>query len=326
MALHPQVQAVLEERAARAVALPAPAPGTEPGAAQAALLEHLRREYEETTTELCGPPPPVAWARERTIHAPEGRIPVRVYAPDGEPSAGAVVYMHGGGWILGSPATHDAVCRALANASGAVVVNVDYRRAPEHPFPAAVHDAEAALRWTHEHANELGAEPDRLAVAGDSAGANLATVIARRARDAGGPPVRFQLLVYPALDRAMDTPSYDVFAEGYGLTRAEMSGCWDLYLAGADGDSPDASPLRGPDLAGLPPALVITAEYDPLRDEGERYAERLREAGVPVSLSRYGGMSHGFFRWLAKVDAAGEAVREAGAALREALGTPVAAG
>src|SRR5437588_1034568 len=320
MGLHPQVQAVLEARAATVA--PPPAAGAEPAAAGAALLERLGGEYEQATPELSGAPPPVAWSREYTIDAPEGGVPVRVCAPPGEP-VGAVIYLHGGGWILGSPATHETVCRSLANAAGAVVVNVDYRRAPEHPFPAAIHDAQAALGWTHARAGELGIDPDRLAVAGDSAGANLATVMARRAAEAGGPPVRFELLVYPALDRAMDTPSYDEFAEGYGLTRAEMAGCWEAYLAGADGGSPDASPLRAPDLAGLPPTLVITAEFDPLRDEGERYAERLRRAGVPADVSRYEGMSHGFFRWLAQVDAAGEAVSEAGAALAEALRAPL---
>jgi acetyl esterase len=227
--------------------------------------------------------------------------------------------MHGGGWILGTIEAHDALCRALCNAAGSVVASVDYRLAPEHPFPRPVEDCETALRWARSHAGELGVDPARVAVAGDSAGGNLATVLARRARDAGE-PVQFQLLVYPPTDAALATASMaDLGGGGYALTRDEMRRCWDLYAGANPARSPDLSPLRAPDLGGMPPALVICAELDPLTDEATAYAERLSEAGVTVRLSEYPGMVHGFFRWRGGVDAAHDAMAEAGAALRAVL-------
>jgi acetyl esterase len=195
---------------------------------------------------------------------------------------------------------------------------VGYRLAPEDPFPAAVEDSWAATRWLAGRAAELGVDPSRLAVAGDSAGANIATVLARRTRDAGGPALRFQLLVYPAVDPTASSPSYRELAEGYSLTADDMRWYWHQYLGCADPAHPDLAPGRA-DLSGLPPALVITAEYDPLRDEGESYARALEAAGVPVRLHRWPGVVHGFFRWRAVTPAAHEAAAAAGAALRDAL-------
>ena len=217
--------------------------------------------------------------------------------------------------MVGTLDTYEPLATALANASGAVVYNVDYRLAPEHPFPAAVADAEAALHWVAEHA----ADSDRIAVAGDSAGANLATVVARRARAAGGPAVRHQLLVYPALDPTMASASYRELGEGYLLSAADMRWYWHQYIGCADPSHPDLAPALAADLAGLPPATVITAEYDPLRDEGEDYARTLEAAGVPVTLRRWPGVTHGFFRWRVATPAAGEAIAAAGEALRGAL-------
>ena len=198
-------------------------------------------------------------------------------------------------------------------------MSVGYRLAPEHPFPAAVEDSWSALLWAYEHGAELGADPGRLAVAGDSAGGNIAAVLARRARDEGGPPLRFQLLVYPVIDPAMDTASYEEAANDYYLEREGMAWFWRHYLAGADPATPDASPLQAADLHGLPPAHVITAQYDPLRDEGEAYARALAEAGVPVVLRTHEGMTHGFFRWRAEIDEAHSAMDEVARAVRAAL-------
>jgi acetyl esterase len=230
-----------------------------------------------------------------------------------------VAYLHGGGWCVGSRDGFDTVCRALANASGAVVASVDYRLAPEHPFPAGLEDAEAVVRWLGEHAADVGADPGRLAVAGDSAGGNLAAVVARRLRDAGGPPLRLQALIYPATDAACDTPSYRENATGYGLTAEGMRRYWRLYLGDADGSHPDCSPLRATDLAGLPPAFVLSVDKDVLRDEGEAYARALEAAGVPVELRRYDGAVHGCWRWLARARLSRLAVEEVAGALAAAL-------
>jgi acetyl esterase len=200
------------------------------------------------------------------------------------------------------------------------VVSVDYRLAPEHPYPAAPEDCYAATQWVAKNGSEIGIDVSRLAIGGDSAGGNLTAVTALMARDRGGPGLRFQLLVYPVTDYALDTPSYRENGEGYFLTRDMMRWFWQQYLADpSHADHPYASPLRAADLANLPPALCITAGYDPLRDEGEAYAERLRAAGVAARTSRYEGMFHGFFGMAAQIDAARKAVAEAAAALRSAL-------
>jgi acetyl esterase/lipase len=225
-----------------------------------------------------------------------GEVPIRLYASEQGGVRPALIYFHGGGYVLGNLDTHDAVCRALAKESGAVVIAVDYRLSPESKFPAAVEDAYAATVWTAANAGRLGINSRRIAVGGDSAGAALATVVAKRCRDAGGPALAAQVLFYPVTDMSsFETGSYRELGEGYFLTRSSMQWFTGLYLASADdARNPEVSPLLAPDLSGLPPALVITAEFDPLRDEGEAYAQRLQQAGVPVTVTRYPGMIHAF--------------------------------
>jgi acetyl esterase len=267
-------------------------------------------------------PEPVAVVYDRDLPGPAGDIPVRVYRPQpigGDPLP-VVVYFHGGGWVLCDLDTHDTTCRAMANGVDAVVVSVDYRLAPEHKFPAAAEDAYAATQWVFDHADELGADPERLAVAGDSAGGNLAAVVPLMARDRGGPPIRFQLLIYPVTDYSFDTPSYRDNAEGYFLLRIHMEWYWQQYIGSdEEGANPYASPLRVKDASGLPPGMVITAELDPLRDEGEAYGKKLADAGVPFTVRRYDGMFHGFFSMGEFLDGAKQATADSHAALRTAL-------
>ena len=274
----------------------------------------------------------VASVADRSVPTPDGDVPVRVYVPLGDVGDGSggsagstrpvLVYLHGGGWTIGSVETHDHTCRSLANGSGAVVVSVEYRLAPEHPYPAALDDCEAAVRWVADQAGELGVDPGRLAVGGDSAGGNLAAVLAQRLRD-GGPPIRFQLLIYPAVDMTLAHPSIEENAEGYFLTKNAMIWFGHNYLGGVDVDLTDAlvSPLLAPPeaLAGLPPALVITAEYDPLRDEGEAYAAALRAAGVEATATRYDGVIHDFLHLPDVIPEGKAALDEACTALRQAL-------
>ncbi len=270
-------------------------------------------------------PPAVADVTDRTIPGPDGDVPVRIYRPAGATPGEAlpvVVFFHGGGWVIGSIDTHDITARELANGSGAVVVSVEYRLAPEHRFPAAADDSWAATTWVAEHAAEIGADGSRLAVAGDSAGGNLAAVVALHARDAGL-PLRLQLLIYPATDASMGTVSIRDNGTGYFLTEADMDWFYGHYTATNDRSARPAhwrlSPMLAPDLSGVAPALVITAEFDPLRDEGEAYAEKLRAAGVEVTATRYDGMIHGFFGMTANVDRAREAMAQATTALAKAL-------
>jgi acetyl esterase len=267
-----------------------------------------------------GSKPKVGRVEDRTIPGPAGPIRIRLTAPEGPGPFPAVVYLHGGGWVVGSLHSHDQLCRAITRASGVAVVSVDYRLAPEDPFPAAVDDAEAATRWVADHGEEFGVDPLRLAVGGDSAGGNLATVVARRARDRGFPRLVFQVLLYPVTDSNRDTPSYLKNADGYMLTRELMAWYWDQYVPDAARRlDPDASPLCADDLSRLPPALVVTAEFDPLRDEAEHYARRLAEAGVAVQLSRYPGMIHGFIRRYTVLDQGRAALDEVCLALSKAL-------
>jgi acetyl esterase len=264
---------------------------------------------------------PLAKVEDRSIPGPGGPVPVRIYTPSGRGPLPLLVYFHGGGWVLGGLDTHDSVCRELAHGAGAVVVSVDYRLAPEHKFPAAADDCYAAVVWAAAHATELGADPTRIAIAGDSAGGNLTCVTALQARDRNGPRLCFQLPVYPVTNHSLDTPSYRENATGYLLETDAMAWFWGHYLAtDADGAHPYASPLRAASLDGLPPALVITAEFDPLRDEGEAYAKRLEKAGVPTQLRRFDGMIHGFFGMSAIMDKAKAALAESCAALKHAFG------
>jgi len=283
-------------------------------------VEEARRVTDAGAPALFGPLDPVGSVVDQAVPGPAGPVRVRVYEPAGaERPYPALVYLHGGGWVVGSLDSHDGVCRALAARTPCVVVAVDYRLGPEHRFPAAVEDAWAATAWVAEHAASIGADTARVAVGGDSAGGNLAAAVALRARD-HGLPLALQVLVYPAMDYDFDRPSYVAYADGYGLTREAMRWYWDLYL-GPDGDGfdPEASPLRATDVVGVAPALVITAEYDPLRDEGEEYAARLAEAGVSVTLSRYDGIIHGFFRMPGTISRAHHALDESAAALSAAF-------
>ncbi|NYJ08326.1 alpha/beta hydrolase fold domain-containing protein [Petropleomorpha daqingensis] len=237
---------------------------------------------------------PVGAVEDRTVPGADGELRARVYRPEGEGPFPTVVFFHGGGWVIGDLETHDNQARSVARHGRAVVVSVDYRLAPEHPFPAAVDDAVAAARWAAAHLGELGGD-DRLAVAGDSAGGNLAAVVAQQLH-ADGTPVTAQFLIYPAVDSAGEYPSRVENAKGYFLEQPTMDWFYGHYAGGFDDPAdPRLSPLRAADLSGLAPALVVTAEFDPLRDEGEAYAEALRAAGVPVQQQRYDGMIHGFF-------------------------------
>jgi acetyl esterase len=298
--LHPQIKRVLDTMGA------APRPSS---------IEEARSGYDRTSLQWVGEAEEVADISEVEVDP----ICVRVYRP--EDARGAILWIHGGGWVMGNLTSYDPLCRALANRTHATVASVDYRLAPESQFPGPVEDCELALRWA---AREFEGEP--LAIGGDSAGGNLATVLARRARDAGEPPLCCQLLAYPPTDAACATSSMQRFGDdaSYGLGRDEMTTCWAAYAPGSSARSPDASPLRAADLSGLPPAYVLLAECDPLTDEATDYADRLREAGVPVEVRVWPGMIHGFLRWRAAVDTAHEALDEAAAHLRRALDASVA--
>lgn len=266
--------------------------------------------------------PEVAAVTDHLVPGPGGDVPVRVYVPtDASGPRPVLVYFHGGGWVIGSVETHDGTARAIAAGSGVTVVSVDYRLAPEHPFPAAIDDSLAAVRWVVDNAADLGVDPTRLALGGDSAGGNLAAIAAQELNTSGGHDVRFQLLIYPVTDGTLAHPSIDENAEGYFLTKATMTWFWQQYVGDGDWTGPRVSPVHAPHdvLAASPPALVITAEYDPLRDEGESYAARLADAGVEVTATRYDGMIHGFFGMRDLVPEGKVAVEQACEALRDAL-------
>ena len=266
--------------------------------------------------ESGGEPEPVHEITNLTISGPGGELPLRLYRPSAERPLPVLAYFFGGGWVLGSIDTADGVSRSLANSSGALVVVPGYRLAPEYRFPAAVDDCYAAVRWVAAHSGEIGADPARLAVGGDSAGGNLAAAVALRAR-AGGPALAGQLLVYPNTDQLADDESMRASGDPFLFNRRSVDWYRQHYLASpADAANPLASPLRAESLASLPPALVITAEYDPLRDQGEAYARRLADDGVQVELSRYPGMAHGFFTMAGAVDASRAALAQAASRLR----------
>ncbi len=284
-----------------------------------------RRAIEAARPDVAVEPMPVARVENRTIPGPGGEIPVRIYWPRAAEGATApgVVFFHGGGWVICDLDTHDGQCRALANGVDAVVVSVDYRLAPEAKFPGPAEDCFAATKWVAEHAAELGIDATRLAVAGDSAGGNLTAAVTLMARDEGGPALAYQLMIYPVTDSSAsrgDYPSKIDNATGYFLTTDAMEWYRTQYLRDdADGDHPYCSPIFASSLAGLPPAFVVTAEYDPLRDEGEEYARRLVAAGVPVETYRALGMFHGFFGMDALLDGAKQAQALAFDSMRAAL-------
>jgi acetyl esterase len=285
-----------------------------------------RSGYRERRSVTQPPPPDVASIEALRADGPGGDIPLRLYRPIGE-SVDALlpvlVYYHGGGWVIGDLETHDTLCRELANLSGCAIVAVDYRLAPEHRFPAAVDDASAAARWVRAHAGELNLDASRLAVGGDSAGGNLAAVVAIDARDRGDLPIAFQLLIYPVTDQRCTAPSHAENGQGYLLTRESMEYFGSHYMADrAQYDDWRASPLLHPDLSKLPPALVVTAGFDPLRDEGAAYAERLTAAGNRASYVLFPRQVHGFITMGKVIDEANVAVALCAAELRRTLRAP----
>ncbi len=266
-----------------------------------------------------GTPEAVAEVRELTIPVAGGSIAARFYAPNVNPS-GLIVYYHGGGWVVGSLDTHDMPLRALANLTGAGVLSVAYRLAPEHPFPTPPEDCYAALVWARQHQAELVGDAQPLLVAGDSAGGNLAAVVALLARDRQGPKIAWQVLIYPSTDGRCDTPSYTEHASGGLLTRQDMQWFWYHYVPDHSRRvDPKASPIAAEHHRDLPPAIVVIAEFDPLRDEGIAYAERLRAAGNQVSVLKYDTLPHGFISYLYLVGAANAALREIAQHLRTAI-------
>ena len=305
MPLDPQLQAMRDQRERENVP---PLYTMSLAAARAADLASIQASG--------GEPEAVHEVTSLMIAGPGGDLPLRLYRPSSERPLPALLYFFGGGWVLGTIDTADGVARSLANSSGALVVVPGYRLAPEHTFPAAIDDCYAALRWVAGHADEIGADPARLAVGGDSAGGNLAAAVALLAR-ADGPALAGQLLVYPNTDQMADDQSMRAADDPFLFNRHSVAWYRQHYLADpADAASPLASPLRAESLAGLPPALVITAEYDPLRDQGEAYARRLADDGVAVELSRYPGMAHGFFTMAGTVDASRAAITQAAACLQ----------
>jgi acetyl esterase len=310
--LDPQMKAILDQAAAA---------GGKPFH-QLTPVE-ARQAIDSMFAAFRGTPVEVGKVDDRTIAGPGGQIPVRIYRPAGAGPFGVLVYFHGGGWVIGNIETHDATCRQLTAGAGCVTVSVDYRLAPEHKFPAGPEDCYAATKWVAENASSLNVDPNRIAVGGDSAGGNLAAVVALMARDRGGPKLGFQLLVYPATDCADDTPSHREFAEvspDYILSRADMEWFWGHYLGPNDRTNPTACPALAKSFTNLPPAFVVIAEVDPLRDEGEAYAEALRRAGIKVRVKRYNGVCHGFFSMSSMIDKGRQAVADSCEELRTAIG------
>jgi acetyl esterase len=308
MSLHPQVSEFLQQLAAADLK---PIEQCTPA--------EFRRMLRDLTTAAADVEH-VAFVENCTAQGPGGPIPLRIYRPSPTDVLPALVYFHGGGWVGGDLDTHDALCRAIANAADCAVIAVDYRLAPEHKYPAAVEDAFAATCWTRQHAADMHIDARCIAVGGDSAGGNLAAVVSQMARDRHQPGPCLQVLLYPIIDYDLTTPSYKKYAEGYPLSRAGMQWFWRHYLPlAADARHPYAAPSRATDLRGLPPALVVTAEYDVLCDEGEAYAERLLSAGVPTELARYNGMIHGFIARPSVFDSARDAIAQIAAAVKRAF-------
>jgi acetyl esterase len=312
MPLNPQAKAVLDKMAEM---------GLPPRQEQ---TPHFARTNSATPPD---PGPDVAKVEDRDVPGPAGGVPVRIYTPQGSGPFPLLMWYHGGGWVVGSRDSVDGTCRRMCVGAGAVVVSVDYRLAPEHKFPAAADDCYAATVWAANNAASLNADSSRLAVGGESAGGNLAAVVPLMARDKGGPAIVYQLMVYPVTERNFNTASYSSNADGYGLTHLGMAWYWDHYMAqDSDAENPYAAPMKAADLSGLPSAMVITAEYDPLRDEGEAYAARLQAAGVPTVCTRYDGQIHLFYALPNIIDDGKKAVAQACEGLKAAFaGQPVAA-
>ncbi len=312
MPFHPQVQAIRDRLAAERI----------PNLYTLPIAEARARDVKGAIT-TAGPLEPVAEIRDFVIPGEAGDLAARIYRPQVDTTAPALVYFFGGGWSLGTLDTSDAVCRMITNRAGCVSIAVSYRLAPENKFPAAVEDCYQGTLWVAEHSDELGIDPQAIAVGGDSSGGNLAAAVSLLSRDRGTPHLIHQLLIYPNTDAAADTESMREITDEHFFNVNAIKWYWGMYL-GSEEDrmNPLASPLRAADLSGLPPATVITAELDPLRDESEMYAKRLAEAGVPAEIIRYDGMMHGFFTMIGILDTAREAVATAAAALSKAWPTP----
>ena len=306
MALDPIIQAIVDNSKAQ---------GRTQTLAEGGLQQ--AREGYLMMRAIGGDEAPLASVEDRTIPGPAGDIALRVYTPEGDGPFPVVVYYHGGGWTIGSIESHDPVTRRMASEAGAVVVSVEYRLAPEHVFPAAVDDAWAALEWVAANASSIGGDPARIAVAGDSAGGNLAAVVSIMAREAGGPRLAFQLLIYPATDAGIEYPSYVENVDGPFLPKSSMDWFYEQYQP--DPNDWRVAPMKATDLSNLPPALVITGQYDPLRDEGKAYADKLREAGTEVTYHNYETMPHVFVQLWGILPAAKECMTEMVEALRKAF-------
>jgi acetyl esterase len=300
MPVHPQVQVVLDLVNA-----------VDAGPLSDDRLQEIRDGFALLWANGAGDPQAVAHVEDRTVPADHGDIPIRIYRPDDRRDRPVVVFFHGGGWTIGSIDAYDPIVRMLTNAAQCVFVSVDYRLAPEDPYPAAVEDCWTALQWVAAHPADVGGDTSRLAVAGDSAGGNLSAVCALLARDAGTPKLATQILMYPVTDYGFGTESYRENASGYFLEDAEMHWFFDCYTrGGADPTHWHIAPLRATSHEGVAPALVITAEYDPLRDEGEAYGRALAAAGVSTTVTRYDGMIHGFMCLPSAIDDAKVALDE----------------
>lgn len=309
MVLDPQAEAMLKQMEADGV----------PDISEMSVPQ-ARMFIEKAFSEMVPNPDPMAVVENFTVPGPAGKLPVRLYKPEGSNNPPLIVFYHGGGWVIGSVESHDATCRTLAKASGCAVASVEYRLAPESSFPAAPEDCYAATEWLAENGPGLGVDSSRLAVAGDSAGGNLAAVVSLMARDRGGPKISYQVLIYPSVNFTDNYPSYEENGEGYFLTTAAMKWFMDHYLAD-ESDAKDslASPILADDHSNLPPAIIITAGFDPLRDEGEAYAKKLEDAGVEAKVVRYDGMIHGFASMIGALDDARKSIDEMGKEIRDAL-------
>ncbi|MEB1809277.1 MAG: alpha/beta hydrolase [Bacillaceae bacterium] len=268
---------------------------------------------------LGGIPEQVAKVENTSVPVDGGEINIRIYTPEGDGPFPVFIYFHGGGWVIGDIEVVDPPLRAVTNRAEAIVVSVDYRLAPEHRFPIATEDCYTATKWVAENITRYNGDPSRIAVGGDSAGGNLAAVVTLMAKERGGPTISFQVLIYPATNFANDTLSHRENGEGYFLTKGAIDWFAQQYIKENEKDLPYASPLLAEDLTGLPPALVITAQYDPLRDEGEAYANRLKESGIPVEVTRYDGMIHGFFWMAGIIDQGKHMIDQICSALKKAL-------
>ena len=307
---HPEVGALLDEL----IAAGRPSSRTLP-------LPDGRRNFDELIDPLTDYPE-VGAVEDRAIPADGHEVPVRIYRPADPAGAGVVVFLHGGGWVFGGLQSHDGVCRSITRNSGITTVAVDYRLAPEHPFPAAVEDAIGVVRWLAAHGGEIGVDARALAVVGDSSGGNLAAAVSLVLRDEGDSPVAFQALLYPVTDPAMDTESYEENADDPFLSKDEMVWYWAQYGDGKAPDDSRAALSTAGDLRGLPPTYLLTAGFDPLRDEGRAFGEALRRAGVPVTSSEYRDMPHGFLLFAGRLSRAQEGLSEVAGAIVAGLASP----